>query len=178
MQTKQLHRLLQAFHDLCARTLLSESYLSFCLFFLHWPWCLDLYLNGNLKTEMARLHSRVCWGAGSLKNPKGVLWFRSKTYSEGLHPALSTSCRVVWIFVKAATLGESGETGSQITPSEVSVSGQPIISFVCDSLGEDGASFSNHGWLGGPRAGKGWLSHGLDFHMAPSRPQRFKTLAF
>lgn len=63
------------------------------------------------KTEMARWNSRVCWGAGSLKTLQRGIVGGLQDFLRRLHPALSTSCSVTWIFVKAACLGESGDAG-------------------------------------------------------------------
>lgn len=101
-----------------------------------------------LNTEMARWNSSVCWAAGSLKTFKGHY---------GLYPALLTSCGVVWVFVKAAATPHKGawwNWTSQITPAEILVSGQPIISSVWNSLGEGGASSNTMSSLEGPEQAK------------------------
>lgn len=63
---------------------------------------------------------------------------------------------MVWTFVKAATLhkGSVVKPGLRITLSEVLVSGQPIISFVWNSLGEGGASSNTMGSLEAPEQAK------------------------
>lgn len=58
-------------------------------------------------------------GSGIIKNLKKTLWFGSKTSSKGLHPALSTSCSVVWIFVKAATLHKGSVVKPGITDDSI-----------------------------------------------------------
>lgn len=58
--------------------------------------------------------------------------------------------------MKAATLhkGSVVKPGLQITLAEVLVSGQPIISFVWNSLGEGGASSNTLGSLEAPEQAK------------------------
>lgn len=130
-------------------------------FSLLWPWCFDLFLNENLNTEMAKWNSRVCWGVESLKTSKRLC---------GLVPRLPPKdciqlyrLAAVWFGslwrLQLFTKGVWWNRGSQITLSEVLVSGQPIISFVWNSLGEGGASSNTMGSLEAPEQAKAeiWL---------------------
>lgn len=97
-------------------------------------------------------------GSGIIKNLKETLWFGSKTSSKGLHPALSTTCSVVWIFVKAATLHKGSVVKPGITDNSIrSLSFRATHHIFCVEFFRWGWGFIQyHGQLGGPRAGEGW----------------------
>lgn len=156
---KKLCRVLQTFHQLLTVVCVHTSYNLYMLlptFFLLWPWCFNRFLNENLHTEMARWDSRVCWGVESLKTSKRHC---------GLVPRLPPKDCIqlyrlpaVWFGalwrLQLFTKGVWWNRGSQITLSEVLVSGQPIISFVWNSLGEGGASSNTMGSLEAPEQAK------------------------
>lgn len=115
--------------------------------FLLQPWFLGLFLSRRPQNWNSQNKPQCALRSRIIKKPhRRQDCFSPKTSSKGLHLVFPTSCRVVWIFVKAVNLGESGKTEYPIMPSEISVSGPPVhfrdhlSSFVWDSLAKGGAS--------------------------------------